>query len=106
LPLLEGKGGPPRWLYAETGFTHVAPDAFDPGHFSSGARSFDAYQILPDGRVEMTPRADQAAMHDKDVGAFDGTNWLIRSPRADGSVQTRCEGQCSDALAAFLERSR
>jgi arylsulfatase A-like enzyme len=106
LPYLDGKPVPPRRLYAETGFTHVTPDALDEHHWSAGPRTFDAYQILPDGRVEMTARANDAAMREKDIGAYDGKGWLIRSPRADGTVETRCQGQCDAALSAFLDQTR
>ena len=46
--------------------------------------------------------AHDGVMREKDVGAFDGTHWLVRSPRADGTVAERCDGNC-DALKAFLD---
>src|SRR5205807_1387488 len=36
LPALRGEKIPPLWLYAETGYTHVPPAAFDPAHYSDG----------------------------------------------------------------------
>jgi arylsulfatase A-like enzyme len=104
LPLLRGGTLPPLLLYAETGYTHVAPDAFDAGHFSGGSRGFDAYRVRADGAVEMSGPAHDVAMREKDVGAYDGRGWLIRSRRADGTMQTRCRGECAPALAAWLDR--
>jgi sulfatase-like protein len=104
MPLLRGKSLQPLLLYAETGYTHVAPDAFDPEHFSGGPRGLDAYQVLPGGAVFMSERAHQLALREKDVGAFDGRGWLIRSLRADGSVAMRCRGDCSPELAGWLDR--
>jgi len=106
LPLLRGTPEPARWLYAETGYTHATPDVFDPDHFSSGPRGFDAYEVLPDGAVQMTAKAAAGALREKDVGAFDGKGWLIQSPEADGGTKVRCEGTCAPALAAFLARTR
>ena len=102
LPLLHGGTLPPLRLYAETGYTHVAPDAFDPEHFSGGPRGIDAFQVRGDGAVEMNDRAHSLAMREKDVGALDGTGWLVRAPQADGSVRERCEGTCSAALRTWL----
>jgi arylsulfatase A-like enzyme len=102
-PLLRGEPAPPRLLYAETGFTHVAPDVFFPGHLSTAPRSFDAYRIRADGVVELSPEAHAAALADKDVGAFDGRGWLVRSPLADGGTAERCEGTCGPGLSAFLD---
>ena len=45
---------------------------------------------------------DGGWMKEKDIGAFDGQHWLVRSPRADGTVEEKCEGNCA-ALAAFLD---
>lgn len=104
--LLRGQAEPPRWLYAETGYTHATSDVFDPGHYSSGPRGFDAYEVTPDGAVQMTAKAAAGAMKEKDVGAFDGAGWLVQSPQADGGVVERCRGQCSPALATFLEQNR
>ncbi len=103
LPRLRGSAIAPLRLYAETGFTHVPPDAFDSNHFSGGPRGFDAYRVRDDGVIEMSDRAHALAMQEKDVGAYDGQGWLIRSRRADGSLQTRCRGECSPELAAWLE---
>src|SRR5216684_3180164 len=102
LPLLRGGTLPPLRLYAETGYTHVAPDAFDPEHFSGGPRGIDAFQVRGDGAVEMNDRAHSLAMREKDAGALDGTGWLVRAPQADGSVRERCEGTCSAALRTWL----
>ncbi len=88
-------------LYAETGFTHAAPNAFDPEHLALAPRTFDAYRVRPDGVLEMTDAAHDAVLREKDVGAFDGTNWLVRAPLKDGTVRERCDGNC-DALASFL----
>ncbi|HZX96735.1 MAG TPA: sulfatase-like hydrolase/transferase [Myxococcales bacterium] len=102
LPLLRGEPLPPLVLYAETGFTHVAPDAFDPGHFSGGARGFDAWRVADDGAVEMSDAAHFLALREKDVGAFDGDGWLIRAPRAGGGVLETCAGRCSPQLRGWL----
>src|SRR5216683_499810 len=102
LPLLRGGTLPPLRLYAETGYTHVAPDAFDAEHFSGGPRGIDAFQVRGDGAVEMNDRAHSLAMREKDAGALDGTGWLVRAPQADGSVRERCEGTCSAALRTWL----
>jgi arylsulfatase A-like enzyme len=104
--LLRGAKEPARRLYAETGFTHASPDAFEPGHFTSGPRTFDEYEIARDGAVEMTAAAAAGALEEKDVGAYDGKGWLIDSRRADGHFARRCEGVCDDALAAFLAKNR
>ena len=93
---------PPLFLYAETGYTHVAPDAFDARHFSSGVRGLDAYRVRADGAVEMNARAHDLAMREKDVGAFDGEGWLVRAPQADGSTRESCVGTCSAELRAWL----
>ncbi len=103
LPALRGAALPPLRLYAETGYTHVAPDALDAAHFSAGPRGFDAWRVREDGAVEMTSRAHALAMLEKDVGAYDGSGWLIRWRRGDGSIATRCEGECSPALASWLD---
>ena len=52
----------------------------------------------------MSERAHALAMREKDVGAYDGLGWLIRSPRADGTMATQCVGECSKDLAAWLDR--
>jgi hypothetical protein len=93
---------PPLRLYAETGYTHVAPDAFDPEHFSGGTHGIDAFQVRGDGAVEMNDRAHSLAMREKDVGALDGTGWLVRAPRADGTVRESCAGTCSADLHEWL----
>ena len=102
LPLLRGGALPPLFVYAETGYTHVAPDAFDPRHFSGGARGIDDYRVRGDGAVEMTARTHDLAMREKDVGALDDDGWLVRSPQSDGSVRESCVGTCSAALRAWL----
>jgi len=104
MPLLRGEKLRPLRLYAETGYTHVAPDAFDPDHFSGGPRGLEAYQVMPGGAVFMSDRAHELALREKDVGAFDGRGWLIRSRRADGSPVTRCRGECSAGLAEWFDR--
>jgi arylsulfatase A-like enzyme len=106
MPLLRSQPMPPLLLYAETGYTHAAPDVFDPEHFSGGARGFDAYEVRPDGRVAMSERAHQIAMNEKDMGVFDGRGWLIDSPRRDGTVQRRCRGECSSELDSWLNEVR
>jgi arylsulfatase A-like enzyme len=106
LPLLRSLPMAPLKLYAETGYTHATPDVFDKEHFSGGARGFDAYQVQPNGAVEMTERAHQVAMAEKDVGAFDGRGWLIESPRRDGTLLRRCVGECSFELDSWLDDVR
>ena len=106
LPALRGEKMPPLWLYAETGYTHVPPAAFDPAHYSGGPRGLDAYRILDDGAVEMTDRAHAIALREKDLCAYDGLGWLVQWRRTDGSLATRCTGRCSPELAAWLERQR
>jgi arylsulfatase A-like enzyme len=104
VPLLRGQTPPARRLYAETGYTHAAPDAFDPEHFAEAPRSFDAYRVREDGTIEMTEQAHQAILLEKDRGAFDGTTWVIRSPRKDGTVAQACRGECpADGLEKWLE---
>jgi arylsulfatase A-like enzyme len=100
VPLGKGEG---LMLYAETGFTHAAPSAFDAAHLALAPRTFDAYRVRPDGVLEMTDEAHDAVLREKDVGAFDGTSWLVRAPLADGGVSERCDGNC-DALKTFLEK--
>jgi|CXWL01.1.fsa_nt_gi arylsulfatase A-like enzyme len=100
-PLLEGRADAPRLLYAETGFTHMSPAVFDIAHWASAPRSFDAYRVLANGVIEMTPEAHQAVMREKDHGAFDGEHWLIEAPMRDGSTEERCTGNC-EALRKFL----
>lgn len=105
VPLLRGESVAPRRLYAETGFTHASPEAFDLDHWKGTPRTFDAYQILPDGRVQMTQAAHDGCLREKDVAAFDGKTWVIRSPRSDGTIQLQCRGQCEQAgtLTAWLD---
>lgn len=91
-------------LYAETGFTHASPAAFDAEHLALAPRTFDAYRVRPDGVVEMNDAAHDAVLKEKDVGAFDGTHWLVRQPLKDGTVRERCDGNC-EALSAFLEET-
>ena len=94
VPLLEGRRMAKLNLLAETGFTHATPDAFDPTHFALAPRTLDAYDIRPDGAVEVSTAAHQAVMKEKDFGAFDGARWIIRSPSNDGSVVQKCRGEC------------
>ncbi len=91
-------------LYAETGFTHASPAAFDAEHLALAPRTFDAYRVRPNGVVEMNDAAHEAVLKEKDVGAFDGTHWLVRQPLKDGTVRERCDGNC-EALSAFLEET-
>jgi arylsulfatase A-like enzyme len=102
-PLLRGEPHPPLYLYAETGFTHASPEVFDPGHLRGFPRTFQAYQVREDGAVVMSAPAQEAALREKDVGAFDGRVWLVRSPRQDHSIQERCSGggECAE-LKAWL----
>ncbi|MGA9520357.1 MAG: sulfatase-like hydrolase/transferase [Myxococcaceae bacterium] len=91
-------------LYAETGFTHASPDAFDPGHLARASRSFDIYRVRPDGVVELGDRAHELAVKEKDLGAYDGKRWIIRLPRANGTVVERCIGECpAPGLAKWLD---
>ncbi|MBS1151758.1 MAG: sulfatase [Myxococcaceae bacterium] len=101
-PLLDGRSDAPRLLYAETGYTHASPVAFDPTHAAAAPRTFAAYEVRPDGVVQMSTAAHEGVLKEKDIGAFDGQHWLVRSPRADGRVEEKCEGNCA-ALAAFLD---
>jgi arylsulfatase A-like enzyme len=102
MPRVRGEEAPAELLYAETGYTHASPAAFDPNHLSRAPRTFDAYKVRPDGIVEMSPDAHSGALAEKDVGAFDGVHWLVRAPQADGTVVERCDGNC-EQLGAFLE---
>ncbi|SEM00649.1 Arylsulfatase A [Stigmatella aurantiaca] len=107
-PLLRGEPFSPSPLYAETGFTHVSPEVFDPGHWPGAPRAFDAYRIRPDGVVEVGAEAHDAMVQEKDRGAFDGRRWLVDQPRADGSVRRTCTGDCADAgaLGQWLDAVR
>jgi arylsulfatase A-like enzyme len=106
-PLLRGEAMEPLRLYAETGFTHAAPDAFDPEHLAEAPRSFTAYAVRPDGAIEMSEDAHQAILREKDIGAFDGHAWLIRAPRKDGTVAESCRGDCPDGpLSQWLDSVR
>jgi arylsulfatase A-like enzyme len=104
-PLLRGEPFQPPPLYAETGFTHVSPEIFDPGHWPGAPRSFDTYRIRQDGVVEVDGAAHDAMVREKDRGAFDGQRWLVDRPRSDGSVQRSCVGDCSgtEALSSWLD---
>ena len=101
-PLLDGRPDAARWLYAETGYTHASPAAFDPTHATGAPRSFAAYEVMADGVVQMSSAAHDGVLKEKDIGAYDGEHWLVRSPRADGTVAQSCDGNCA-ALAAFLD---
>jgi arylsulfatase A-like enzyme len=104
VPLLEGRPMPPLKLYAETGFTHASPAAFDPHHATYAPRTFDAFQIREDGVVEVTEATHEAALLEKDVGAFDGRRWIVRSPRSDGTVrQTPAGDSAAQALSSWLD---
>lgn len=96
-PLLRGEPMPPLRLYAETGFTHASPDAFDSGHARGAPRTFEAYRVRPDGIVEMSEAAHEGTMKEKDIGAFDGKRWIIHSPREDGTMARICRGECDGA---------
>lgn len=89
-------------LYAETGFTHASPAAFDAEHLALAPRSFDAYRVREDGVVEMSDAAHDAVMREKDFGAFDGSHWLVRAPLADGATRETCSFNC-DVLGGFLD---
>ncbi len=104
-PLLRGEPFQPPPLYAETGFTHVSPEVFDPHHWPGAPRSFSAYRIRPDGVVEVDASVHDALVREKDRGAFDGRRWLVDRPRADGSVQRTCVGDCAQAavLSSWLD---
>ncbi len=103
---LRGEPLAPRLLYAETGFSHASPDAFDPEHAAGAPRSFEAYRLRPDGVVETAPAAHEAILAEKDVGAFDGETWIIRAPRKVGPPRQRCAGACEAdeaRLSAWLD---
>ncbi|HVE83072.1 MAG TPA: sulfatase, partial [Myxococcales bacterium] len=106
MPLLRGEARPPLMLYAETGFTHASPEVFDPDHLRGYPRSFEAYQVRDDGVVVMAGPAHLAAIREKDVGAFDGKGWLVRSPRQDGTVREQCAGEHCPELARWLDQVR
>jgi arylsulfatase A-like enzyme len=106
-PLLRGESMERLRLYAETGFTHAAPDAFDPEHLAEAPRTFAAYTVRPDGAIEMTEDAHQAILREKDIGAFDGQSWVIRSPHKDGTVVESCRGDCANgSLSRWLDSVR
>ncbi|MCY1045522.1 sulfatase-like hydrolase/transferase [Corallococcus sp. bb12-1] len=109
-PLLRGEARPYAPLYAETGYTHVSPEVFDPGHWPGAPRTFDAYRLRPDGVVEMGEAADAAVLREKDAGAFDGERWWVDRPQADGTLRRTCSGECegpdAEALAAWLDDVR
>ena len=104
-PLLRGEPFQPRPLYAETGFTHVSPEIFDPGHWPGAPRSFDTYRIRQDGVVEVDGSAHDAMVREKDRGAFDGQRWLVDRPQADGSTKRTCTGDCAEpsVLSSWLD---
>ncbi|HYH95182.1 sulfatase-like hydrolase/transferase [Hyalangium sp.] len=104
-PLLRGESFQPPPLYAETGFTHVSPEVFDGRHWPGAPRSFDTYRIRQDGVVEVDGVAHDAMVREKDRGAFDGQRWLVDRPRADGSVQRSCSGDCAETavLSSWLD---
>lgn len=104
-PLLRGEPQPPLYLYAETGFTHASPEVFDPGHLPGFPRTFEAYQVRDDGVVVLSQPAHESSLREKDVGAFDGRDWLVRSPRGDQSIQERCSGDRCEALRAWLQQT-
>ncbi|MFL5318926.1 MAG: sulfatase-like hydrolase/transferase [Myxococcaceae bacterium] len=94
-----------RKLYAETGFTHVSPDVFDADHRADAPRSFDAYSVRPDGIVELAATAHDRVIGEKDIGAFDGTGWIIRSPKKDGTIAEKCVGTCEPGLSEWLDEA-
>lgn len=104
-PLLRGEPSQPPPLYAETGFTHVSPEVFDPEHWPGAPRTFTTYRIRPDGVVEVEASAHEAIVREKDRGAFDGQRWLVDQPREDGSVRRTCGGACEETagLSAWLD---
>jgi arylsulfatase A-like enzyme len=104
VPLLEGRPLPPLRLYAETGFTHASPKAFDSGHAAHAPRTFDAFRIRADGVVELTEAAHHATLREKDIGAFDGRTWVIRSPRSDGTTRQSFVGDSpAEELSSWLD---
>lgn len=103
LPAIQGKPLEPRLLFAETGYTHASPAAFDDEHLAVAPRTFDAYRVRPDGVIEMTALAHEGVLREKDFGAFDGEHWLVRAPLADGKMRETCAGNC-EALSAFLDK--
>jgi len=96
VPLLQGKQMEALNLLAETGFTHAVPDVFDPEHAALAPRSLNAYDILLDGRIEVSTAVHQAIMAEKDFGAFDGRSWIVRRRMKDGRVVENCSGECDD----------
>jgi hypothetical protein len=103
-PLLRGESLPPLKLYAETGFTHASPDAFESRHRAGAPRTFDAYRVRPDGIIEMGNAAHVALLAEKDHGAFDGRSWWTVSPQKDGQLLRHCRGPCDDpSLGSWLD---
>jgi arylsulfatase A-like enzyme len=105
LPLIRGVPQPPRWLYAETGFSHASPEVFVPEHLHGYPRSFEAYQVRDDGVVVMSEAAHEAVLKEKDVGVFDGEDWLVRVPLSDGTVREKCTGSRCAEMSQWLDRT-
>lgn len=105
-PLLAGRPQSLPPLYAETGFTHALPEAFDARHRAGVPRTFDAYRLREDGVVEISDVLHASLLAEKDIGAFDGQSWIVRAPLEEGGVEERCRGRCpAEALSRWLDET-
>ncbi len=95
VPALENRPLTPRLLTAETTFTHVLPSVLSSTHYTGARRDFEAYHLFPSGLVEVADETHAQIMREKDVGVFDGTNWLVEWRSADGALHDRCSGDCA-----------
>ncbi len=111
-PLLRGAPLDDVLLLAETAFTHVAPDIFEPEHYAGALRSFEAYDLGKDGSVAVKKEVHAAIMREKDFGIFDGARWLVRWRDRSGQARFRCtdmnavpvaDGDCPPDWRAWLE---
>jgi arylsulfatase A-like enzyme len=90
VPILRGKTLPRKSLEAETAFTHASPDVFDADHYAGALRTFEAYDLRPDGRVSVKKTVHDEIMREKDFGVFDGETWVVRSTSKLGEPRVRC----------------
>ncbi|MCC6811758.1 MAG: sulfatase-like hydrolase/transferase [Deltaproteobacteria bacterium] len=104
-PIFDGKAIASQRLLAETAFTHVLPSVLVPGHYSGARRDFEAYHLHDDGLVEVNDATHEQVMLEKDYGAFDGQNWIIAWRNANGTMKTRCAGECEQSgLRAWFDQ--
>jgi len=104
LGLARGQQEAPRRLFAETAFTHVRPDVFVPGHKADAPRTLEAYVVQENGVIEMGDAAHDAILGEKDLAAFDGKGWWVRTPMADGTMKEQCRGECSESLVSWFNQ--